>query len=1104
MAPLTVYKASAGSGKTFTLAVEYISLLILNPMDYEHILAVTFTNKATEEMKMRIISQLYGISKLLPDSRIYLNKVMEKTGKDRETVVRNAGIALKNLIHHYSYFRVQTIDAFFQTVFRNLARELDLPLNLRVDLDDKQIEERAVDELINSLDQNTDVLRWIREYIDQNINDDKSWNVIDKIKAFGHNIFKDFYKQHSKELDEKMKSEKFFQTFTRSLRQKIDATQSRIQSEAQQLFTLLQNSGFDDASHFKQGSKGVYGYVHKLETQSDFDNTPPGSYVQKFLDDPESWVKTKDAVPFAVSELRPAVLSFEEHKQKAWYDIQSAHLTLSHLNQLRLLHAIAATVEDLCREDNRFQLSNTQTLLYELMKDTDAPFVYEKIGAHLHHVMIDEFQDTGRVQWVNFKKLLDNCMAVAGSHNLIVGDVKQSIYRWRSGDWKLLNDIANEFSPEQLQEEPLTVNHRSEELVVRFNNTFFHEAVAVTLQELNNDAITDAQQLARAYDDNELEQQPFRQTGKGFVSVQLLPNNTEESVVMNKIGAVIDELIDRGADKKDIAILVRRNQEGERIASYLMTTRPSLTISSNEAFRLDSSQAINILIDALQLLIKPEDTIVRAQLVKGYQRFALQSQLTDTDLLACEHPEEFLPEDYRNNRNALLLMPFLDLIDELYRLFSISSIPHQSAYVCAFYDIIQNFMRERTPSVESFLKEWDNSLCSKTIQSDEAGGISIITLHKSKGLEFDHVLIPFCNWELERKDTIMWCSGMTSAPYNELPLVPMVFSKSKMIGTAYEDNYKDEHLQNVVDNMNLLYVAFTRASKSLHILSPRLTDKRQKEGLKTQSRRGEILLWTLKNVAEKLAQYQPILEEATEADDTTVFQLGSLDNTLTKKQDDKKETETQNVFLKPVVPHPVRLESFATSASFRQSNRSMEFISGEDEQPTRRLTYIKLGNVLHTLFSHIVTLDDIPEKLNELELEGIVYDDELSRDELTAKIQQALDNEQVRDWFSPKWTIYNECTIIEPDKATGKVYEHRPDRVMSDGEQTIVVDFKFGVPRNEYELQVKRYMQLLRQMDKPNVTGYLWYVLQGGPPQPLREEGLTDSPLTPLTLSDER
>lgn len=1073
---LTVYKASAGSGKTFTLAVEYISLLIINPMDYEHILAVTFTNKATEEMKMRIISQLYGISKSLPDSDIYINKVMEKTGKDRETVVHNAGIALTNLIHHYSYFRVQTIDAFFQTVFRNLARELDLPPNLRVDLDDKQIEEKAVDELINSLDKKADVLKWIREYIDQSISDDKSWNVIDKIKDLGKNIFKDFYKAHSQELDEKMKNEKFFNAYTKSLKLRIEASKTMLLKRAKALIELLKHSYYDDATYFKQGTKGVYGYIHKLETIENVTNEPLGKYVQDFINDPESMMKNKEAVGFAVSELHPALLQYEEYRKKAWYEVQSAQLTLSHLNQLRLLHAIAATVDELCRNDNRFQLSNTQTLLHELMADSDAPFVYEKIGAQLHHIMIDEFQDTGRVQWINFKKLLDNCMAMADSHDLIVGDVKQSIYRWRSGDWKLLNDISKEFSEKQMVEKPLTVNHRSEEIVVEFNNAFFLEAVEMTLRELEADDIPDAAQLAKAYNADELFQKPFKKTGKGFIDLRLLPSNSTDEKVMEELGTIIDNLIEHGADTSDIAILVRRNFEGERIANYLMTTRPSLTISSNEAFRMDSSQAINIIIDALRLLINPDDLVVRAQLVKGYQRFVLKSKLTDTDLLVCDHPEDYLPEGYREGRERLLMMPFLDLVDEIYRFFSIGEIPHQSTYVCALYDKIQDFMRESTASVESFLKEWDNSLCEKTIQSDEANGISIITLHKSKGLEFNHIIIPYCNWELEHSKSIIWCSGEKESPYDELPLVPMVFSKSQMVGTAYEANYKEEHLQNVVDNMNLLYVAFTRASKSLHIMSPRMGGSKLKKGLTTQSRRGELLQWILPKVAERLAKYNPVFQEASSPDENTVFTMGSIDSLFAEKKAETKQTE--NVFLQPVEPHPIRLESFASSASFLQSNRSMEFVTGEDEAPTRRMTYIKLGNVLHSLFSKIKTLEDINPILRELELEGVIYDDELSRDELLEMIHNAMNNDMVKDWFSPRWKLYNECTIIEKNPSDGKTIEQRPDRVMIHGDETVVVDFKFGVPRREYIEQVRRYMTLLTQMGHKNVRGYLWYVLK--------------------------
>ena len=1073
---LTVYKASAGSGKTFTLAVEYISLLILNPMDYEHILAVTFTNKATEEMKMRIISQLYGISKALPDSQIYLQKVMEKTRKDEAIVRRNAGTALSNLIHHYSYFRVQTIDAFFQTVFRNLARELDLTPNLRVDLDDKQIEERAVEELINSLDQKADVLRWIRDYIDQNISDDKSWNVVENIKTFGQNIFKDFYKQNAKELNEKMQSEKFFATYTRSLRQRMEATRSVLQQEAQAVVELLRQSGYDDASHFKQGARGVYGYVKKLDGRKDFDNQPLGSYVKSFMDDPEAWIKGNDVREFAVNTLHPSLERFEELRHRAWSDIQSTRLTLSHLNQLRLLHAIAATVDELCREGNRFQLSNTQTLLHELMGESDAPFVYEKIGAQLHHIMIDEFQDTGRVQWTNFKKLLDNCMAIAGSHNLIVGDVKQSIYRWRSGDWKLLNDIASEFPKDQLIEQPLTTNHRSEELVVAFNNAFFQEAVEVTMHELQADQIDGADQLERAYQSQELVQEPFRKGRRGLVDILLLPSKSNNDEALEHLRDTIDELTSRGVQTNDIAILVRANHEGEFIANYLMAERPELTIVSNEAFRMDSSQAINIIVDALRLLLNPNDVVVRAQLVKAYQRFVLRSELTDTDLLVGEHPEQHLPEGYRERREELMMLPFLDLVDELYRLFSVADIPHQSAYVCAFYDMIQQFMRDNTSSIDAFLKEWDNRLAAKTIQSDEANGIRIITLHKSKGLEFDHVIIPFCNWEMERQNTIIWCSGNKPEPYGELPLVPMDFSKSGMSGTVYESDYKEEHLQNVVDNMNLLYVAFTRASKSMHVISKRMSEKKLKGGLQTQTRRGEVLQWVLRSVSERLQDYSPTFEEHSNDDAITHFCLGSYENIVPRKEPSK--THTKNVFLQPVVPHPIRLESFASQASFRQSNRSMEFVSGEDEQPTRRLTYIKLGNVLHALFAHITTTDDIAPRLQELELEGIIYDDELSREELLAKIQTSLDTPTVRDWFSPHWTLYNECTILEKDPATGQLVEHRPDRVMTNGQETIVVDFKFGVPRAEYARQVQRYMRLLTAMGHTHVRGYLWHVLR--------------------------
>ena len=211
--PLTIYKASAGSGKTFTLATEYIKLLIKNPLDYKHILAVTFTNKATEEMKMRILSQLYGIWKELPDSNVYAETICKDLGISHSKVISQAGIALNFLMHNYSYFKVETIDSFFQRIFRNISRELDININMRLELNDSQIEEKAVDEIIEELDENNNILQWIISYINEKISDDKSWNVIHHIKNFGKTIFNDYYKQESQSLALIIDNGNFFEKY---------------------------------------------------------------------------------------------------------------------------------------------------------------------------------------------------------------------------------------------------------------------------------------------------------------------------------------------------------------------------------------------------------------------------------------------------------------------------------------------------------------------------------------------------------------------------------------------------------------------------------------------------------------------------------------------------------------------------------------------------------------------------------------------------------------------------------------------------------------------------------------------------------------------------
>ena len=278
---LTIYKASAGSGKTFTLASEYITLVVKNPQDYSRILAVTFTNKATQEMKMRILTQLYGIVHSLKESQPYFEQVQTKTDLPEITIRENAAEALSLLTHHYNYFRVLTIDAFFQAILRNLARELNLTANLRIDLNDTQVEAQAVDNLVNDLEEGKDVLIWISDYIDRNIEDNQGWNVIDQIKDFGRNIFQDFYKENKEALDKCFNNEGFFDNFIKDLRKRRNTIANKLTSMAKELMSVISKANLDNPALFNRGTKGIYNYISKL-TQ----NKPTGDLAPQYVQMP--------------------------------------------------------------------------------------------------------------------------------------------------------------------------------------------------------------------------------------------------------------------------------------------------------------------------------------------------------------------------------------------------------------------------------------------------------------------------------------------------------------------------------------------------------------------------------------------------------------------------------------------------------------------------------------------------------------------------------------------------------------------------------------------------------------------------------------------------
>lgn len=1072
---LTIYKASAGSGKTFTLSVEYIKLLIKDPQSYRSTLAVTFTNKATEEMKLRILSQLYGIWKLLPDSKSYIDKIKEDLDITEEYMSERAGIALHNIVHNYSYFRIETIDSFFQSVLRNLARELDLTANLRIELNDYQIERNAVDELINSLDENSELLTWIMEYIRENMDDDKDWNVIGNIKRFGENIFREYYKTNSKKLNERLLEEGFFKQYTTKLRQMRNEAEVEMQNEAAQFFDALNHNGIE-INDLNNGKNGPAGYFIKIK-KGIYNNTIVTKRLQKVLDEgsESSWVKQKSSKEtqgivreLANSTLTPLVHHAEDVRQKNWYIYGSAVLTLRHLNQLRLLNSIENKVRMMNVEQNRFLLSDTHTLLHSLIRDTDSPFIFEKIGNYLENIMIDEFQDTSTVQWQNFKVLLEECMSHGEQQgNLIVGDVKQSIYRWRSGDWRMLNNIEREFPylNSMLNVCSLDTNYRSSRRVITFNNAFFKRASELEYadQKSSTPDTSSPEQLKKAYSDVAQKVPSFRDN-HGYVSINLLPNEDYRQQALQKTAEAVSLLLDSGANYSDIAILVRSNDIIQLIAEFFANELPDVKIVSDEAFRLDSSVSVNIIVNAMLWLTHPDNILAKAYIAKAYQTYVLKKSEQETNklLATAEGIDSALPCALIDKRNDLLTMPIFELAEQIYTLFNIGNIKGEDAYLYAFYDALTDFIANNTADIDSFVEEWNDSIAEKTIQASAIDGIRIITIHQSKGLEFEHVVIPFCDWTLEKGNTI-WCTPQVE-PYNELPLIPVDFSASQMKGTIYEFDYNEEHLQNCVDNLNLLYVAFTRAASSLFVIAQR----------GTPSSRSYIVEQAITDI--KL-EGSSLDGDPSDKKAELLFSYGELEivETKTKKKSD-------NIFTPEVENMNVNMATFSNKVEFKQSNKSRDFVADDDENTDdddrKQLSYIKTGKILHYLFSTINTTDDIDTSLAQLEMDGLIEESDTNIKRLRDMLHKRFSNRQVADWFSSRWTLFNECTILDYDAATDTVREHRPDRVMKDEKtgEVVIVDFKFGSPRPEYVEQVNRYKALTQNMGYPNVKGYLWFV----------------------------
>ena len=1055
---LLVYKASAGSGKTFTLAVEYIKHLIKNPRAYRQILAVTFTNKATAEMKERIVQQLYGIWKGDQDSEAYLNRIREDLGDTitTEELRKRAGMALQYMLHDYSRFRVETIDSFFQSVMRNLARELELTPNLNIELNNTEVLDEAVDSLIEKLTPDAPVMGWLLDYINERIADDKRWNVSDEIKTFGRNIFDESYLEKGEILRECLKEPQAMKLYKEALKELEAEALKQMKDFHDRFEKELEGHGLTPEDLIR-GAKGISSYFCKLRDGRLSDKDVVNATLQGCLADAESWSaksskRRKEITALAEQTLLPLLQEAERMRPARSRAVNSCRLTRQHLNKLQLLNHIDEEVKTLNREQNRFLLSDTNALLHRLVKEGDSSFVFEKIGASIRNVMIDEFQDTSRMQWDNFRLLLLEGLA-QGEDSLIVGDVKQSIYRWRNGDWRILNGLRQNLGHFPIRLKTLDVNRRSEANVINFNNRVFKEAVdylnSLQLEELK----TECTELKEAY--NDVEQKSPKEQTKGCVRVEFLEPDEERNyteVTLQALGETVKELQTKGIKLNDMAILVRKNRNIAPIADYF-DQELKVPVVSDEAFRLDASQAVCMLIDALRYLSDEADSVALASLVVNY-RTGVKGYEGSTDDLLGKQMEKQLPEKLTIKREELRLMPLYELLEELFGLLEIKRLEEQDAYLFAFFDAVTDYLQSHSSDLDGFLHYWDEKLCMKTIPSGELEGIRILSIHKSKGLEFHTVLIPFCDWKTENEtnNQLVWCTPREK-PYNLLGLVPVNYSPL-MAESVYREDYLEERLQLWVDNLNLLYVAFTRAGKNLMVWS-----RRGQKGTMA-----ELLGYALPRLA---AEGQGSWEEEGER-----YELGTPCTS-----EEETEKAVTNRLAQRAKKCPVEMQSLKHDVEFRQSNRSADFIAGVDEEESAQ-RFINRGRLLHTLFSDIQTEADIEDAISKLVAEGVIGQAETEQ-EIRELTQRAFALPQVKKWYDGSWRLFNECDIIWMEN--GELRNRRPDRVMMKGKQLVVVDFKFGKPDKKYNRQVKDYMQLLVRMgyEVEHIEGYLWYVTEG-------------------------
>jgi ATP-dependent helicase/nuclease subunit A len=847
---LDIYKASAGSGKTHLLTIKFLSLLLSNPVAYREILAVTFTNKATAEMKERILHELESISK---GKKTKMAEQLVELGvaEDAERLSEIAGTVYTQILHDYSRFSVSTIDAFTQKMIRSCSWELGLDAAFYIQLELDTVCNDLAERLFEKIDTpGYETLRkQMADLATDLVDQGKSWNFKGTLKDLAEMLFKEsFLEFESRLIKDKVEPEKAL----KDLREAVFATIKSLEKEWEQLaqagIEVLNRHGLTADDFSRKGS----GFGGRFDDALKNMKSPLGnSYTKNVLEgNADPYTKTTPApmkarIDAAMPELTSAMMALVDFFSEKMPKYQTAKAISKNLDYLRLILLMAKELAAWRKENNALLISDTHNLLRQLSAETTPEFIYEKTGNRLRNFLMDEFQDTSDFQYHNFKPLLENSMG-QGGYNLVVGDVKQAIYRWRNGDWKLLHSkMPQDFKSFKPQQHTLQHNYRSAEPIIRFNNYLFSK-LPVLLQfhtisaldkapdtlkpslvseygTLITDAFADSRQ---AIPDNCAQE---GQVTVHFINMQEEGEREEDDKyavrVLREVHQTIGNLLQQGYAPGDIAILCRSNNQARDTIEWLMhwqqeENSPIYPLLSADALLISGNKAVQLIIAALQWLMNENNRLAETLLRQSYARRMGYSGNEHDIFLKAQTPGLGMPPDFFAQRSRLRMLPVYDLVNELIVLLKLADTHEDLPYLLAFLDLVQGWARFSDDGVQQFLEFWEEEGVGQSLPAPSgSNAVEVVTIHKAKGLAYRIVLMPFCNWALDPKSGSLLWADMKDTSFGQMPMMPVNYNND-LVGSELAYDYFNEKVNSYMDNLNLLYVALTRARSQMILWAP--------------------------------------------------------------------------------------------------------------------------------------------------------------------------------------------------------------------------------------------------------------------------------------------